>query len=163
MRRASNGSADATRRAAASRPSSASCTRYASALKQNPPGVGSPARLSRARFAAFGPTLSGFIASVDSRGISSSWPVVTVSSPFAPTLPANPGVPGFGNHEWVDIGNIRCRLRAKVRAVCGSRAGSSYVIAVAGDRIDHRDLLHREVGDDLDPFRMHDQHLLDAH
>ena len=25
------------------------------------------------------------------------------------TLPPNPGVPAFGNHESVDIGNIRCR------------------------------------------------------
>src|SRR5207244_7411754 len=30
------------------------------------------------------------------------------------TLPPNPGVPGFGNHELVDIGNIRCRRRGRV-------------------------------------------------
>src|SRR6266849_7840792 len=40
---------------------------------------------------------------------------------------------------------------------------SPHVIAVARNRIDHGDLLDREVGDDLDPVRMHDQHLLDAH
>src|SRR3989442_15814818 len=40
---------------------------------------------------------------------------------------------------------------------------SFHVIAVARDRIDHGDLLDREVGDDLDLLLMHDQHLLDAH
>src|SRR4051812_20099386 len=34
---------------------------------------------------------------------------------------------------------------------------------VAGHRIDDRDLLDREGGDDLDPVLVHDQHLLDPH
>src|SRR5499426_1600710 len=34
---------------------------------------------------------------------------------------------------------------------------------VPGQRIDHGDLLDREVGDDLDPVLVYDQHLLDAH
>src|SRR6266566_1702586 len=40
---------------------------------------------------------------------------------------------------------------------------SLHVIGVAGDRIDHGDLLNREVGDDLDLLLVHDQHLFDAH
>ena len=35
------------------------------------------------------------------------------------TLPPNSGVPGFGNHESVDIGNIRCRPRGRVAAEGG--------------------------------------------
>src|SRR5258707_11825213 len=38
-----------------------------------------------------------------------------------------------------------------------------HVIAISRDRIDDRDLLHREVGDDLDLVLVHDEHLLDAH
>src|SRR5208282_4450458 len=35
---------------------------------QNPPGVGSPACASAARFAAFGPTRSGAVAAAEARG-----------------------------------------------------------------------------------------------
>src|SRR5262249_30257351 len=42
-------------------------------------------------------------------------------------------------------------------------AASSHVIAVAADRVDDRDLLHREVGDDLGAVGVDDEHLLDAH
>src|SRR5947209_7783718 len=38
-----------------------------------------------------------------------------------------------------------------------------HMIAVARQRIDHGDLLDREIGDDLDLSLVHDQHLLDAH
>src|SRR6266550_2027107 len=38
-----------------------------------------------------------------------------------------------------------------------------HMIAVARQRIDHGDLLDREVRDDLDLSLVHDQHLLDAH
>src|SRR2546423_14959409 len=34
---------------------------------------------------------------------------------------------------------------------------------IPGHRIDHGDLLDREIGDDLDAILVHDQHLLDAH
>src|SRR5690242_2572168 len=34
---------------------------------------------------------------------------------------------------------------------------------ISRHRIDHRDLLDREAGDDLDPVLVHDQHFLDAH
>jgi hypothetical protein len=45
---------------------------------------------------------------------------------------------------------------------CSERS-SFRVIGVARDRIDHRDLFDREVGDDLDLLVVHDQHFLDAH
>jgi hypothetical protein len=40
---------------------------------------------------------------------------------------------------------------------------SSHVIAVAGQWIDNRNLLHRKIGDDLDGIFVHDQHFLDPH
>src|SRR5271166_842289 len=40
---------------------------------------------------------------------------------------------------------------------------SFNVIAVARNGVHHRDLLHREIRDDLDFLFVHDQHLLDAH
>src|SRR3954471_4332157 len=39
---------------------------------------------------------------------------------------------------------------------------SLHMIAIAGKRIHDSDLLHREIGDDLDRILVHDQHLLDA-
>src|SRR5258708_2769992 len=38
-----------------------------------------------------------------------------------------------------------------------------HVIPIARYRVDDRDLLDREVGDDLDLVLVHDEHLLDAH
>src|SRR5262252_10878337 len=40
---------------------------------------------------------------------------------------------------------------------------SFHMVGVAGDRIDHGDLLDWEVRDDLDLLLVHDQHFLDAH
>src|SRR5262245_4772656 len=45
----------------------------------------------------------------------------------------------------------------------GTTASLFHMIRVARDRIDHGDLLDREVGDDLDLLLVHDQHFLDAH
>src|SRR5262245_31040579 len=38
-----------------------------------------------------------------------------------------------------------------------------HMLAITGDWIDDRDLLDREVRDDLDLLLVHDQHFLDAH
>src|SRR4249919_3198143 len=40
---------------------------------------------------------------------------------------------------------------------------SLYMVPIAGQRIDDRDLLHGEVRHDLDIVLLHDQHFLDAH
>src|SRR5262249_60972965 len=79
--------------------------RQASALTQKPPGVGSPACASAARFATFGPTRSGSTAAVAMSGMMNS---------------------------------VMRRRR------------SFHMVAVAGDGIDHGDLLDREVRVDLD-------------
>src|SRR5689334_8600173 len=42
-------------------------------------------------------------------------------------------------------------------------SNSLHVIAVAGQRIDHGDLLDRKIRDDLDVLLVHDQHFLDPH
>src|ERR1700722_4043456 len=46
---------------------------------------------------------------------------------------------------------------------CSVRRCLFHVVAVARDRIDHGDLLDREVRHDLDVVLLHAQHLLDAH
>src|SRR5438132_12469973 len=43
------------------------------------------------------------------------------------------------------------------------RRRTFLLVALAWNRIDHGDLLDREVRDDLDLLLVHDQHLLDAH
>src|SRR5712691_10387548 len=119
MRRASGGLASANRRSNGSSPRLAHCRRYASAARQNPPGVGSPARASAARFAAFGPTHSGLVAEAALSGMMKS-----VMSK-APILPS-PRVAGRGKKQ--------------------AARSSLHMIPVTGQRIDHGDLFHREVG-----------------
>ncbi len=55
---------------------------------------------------------SGIIFAVSSLWLNSGGPEGWRASPSPP----NPGVPGFGNHRSVDIGNIRCRLKGRVDA-----------------------------------------------
>src|SRR4029077_787746 len=63
----------------------------------------------------------------------------------------------------------RCRrgegrmLIRSIRARLAALAGLLHMVAVAGQRVDDRDLLDREVGDDLDRILVHDQHLLNTH
>src|SRR5215470_4688944 len=54
-----------------------------------------------------------------------------------------------------------CRTRATRRA--SEHITSLHVVAVARQRVDDGNLLHREIGNDLDSVLVHDQHLLDAH
>src|SRR5690348_11892767 len=49
------------------------------------------------------------------------------------------------------------------RAACAPPLTLLHMIRIARDRIDDGDLLHREVGDDLDFLLVHDQHFLYAH
>src|SRR5262245_52877833 len=67
----------------------------------------------------------------------------------------------------------RPQIAARDPRVAAPRAGpgmtsatwpkSLHMIPIAGQRIDDRDLLHREVRHDLDVVLVHDQHFLDAH
>src|SRR5438093_11546623 len=71
-RRASSGSAAATCRAVSARSASATCILYAPAARQTPSGTGNPARWSRARVAALGPTRSAVAAPASARAMARS-------------------------------------------------------------------------------------------
>src|SRR5882757_254285 len=71
----------------------------------------------------------------------------------APVTPSPPPSPQRG----------RGSPSARGAPVCITTSSLLHVIAVAGQRIDDGDLLHREVRDDLDLVLVHDQHLLDTH
>src|SRR6266542_41366 len=71
-RRASGGSAAATCRAVSARSASATCLVYAPAARQTPSGTGNPARWSRARVAALGPTRSAVAAPASARATARS-------------------------------------------------------------------------------------------
>ena len=57
----------------------------------------------------------------------------------------------------------RCNKGAHPESSPRPEDRSFHVIAVAWNRIDRRDLLDGEIGDDLDFFFMYNEHLLDAH
>src|SRR5262249_48020306 len=119
------------------------------------------------RFAAFGPTRSGSLASSEVSGIRISQDELMTRSPVrtGPSSPRKRGPMNTGRAKWIDQWSwVPTRGRyAALAGTTGTDCASSHVVAVAGQRIDNRDLLDREIGNDLDPIRMHDQHLLDAH
>src|SRR5215469_14767764 len=100
---------------------------------QNPPGVGSPACASAARFAALGPTQDRSVALP--RGRTNAVMQTSFGRGAAHSLSPR------GGERWI----------------------SPHVIAVSRQRIDDGDLLDREIRNDLDGILVHDQHFLDAY
>src|SRR5262249_17531882 len=131
--------------------------------RQKPPGVGSPARASAARLAAFGPTRSTSAAAALLRDMTNCASLMILRG----RCPLE-----VRNHKmWSRLLAFRCTRSANPprtwgRAHLFPTTGLGWLfhmIAVARDRIDHGDLLHREVRHDLDLVLLDDQHLLDAH
>src|ERR1700683_5558586 len=144
------------------------CRRYASAVMQKPPGVGSPACARRAKFAAFGPTRSELAAAGAERGKMNIGRVVIIN-PVSRTrcnakrCTADPGSLQTRRVERSRVCSAPLRFATCCAAPGKRRFSSLHMIAVARQRIDDGDLFDREVGHDLDVLLMHDQHFLDAH
>src|ERR1700731_2678177 len=127
---------------------------------QKPPGVGRPACVSLARFAAFGPTRSGSVAlrsfsETTKRAIRNSFGLVAAHS----LSPEGRGWGGGARALRVDL-CFRTPHPRSLRSLDLSPLGRGevatavrslpHMIAIARQRIDHGDLLDREIGHDLD-------------
>src|SRR6478752_3201722 len=88
---------------------------------------------------------------------------------YAAAVSAKP--PGVGNPACVSAARLAAFGPVSSGSVAAAAASgttksdirSLHVIPIARQRIDHGDLLDREVGDDLDAVLLDDQHFLDAH
>src|SRR5271166_6559056 len=132
---------------------------------QKPPGVGNPARASVARFAAFGPTRDASVASWALNGTMNEEEIINSQHALV-SLPLKGG--GKGGDQFRKA-CVSWKLRpppASLRSPPSPFRGrniSPHMIAVARQRIDDRDLLDREIRNDLDRILVHDQHFFDPH
>src|SRR5580693_180403 len=119
---------------------------------QKPPGVGTPACDSTARFAAFGPTRSGSLAARSLSGTMKADTLIFSNSSPNPFLPLKGGGRSPQAIWWGSVRNDGpppASLRSPPPPFRGGKE-LSHMIAIARQRIDHGDLFDREIRHDLD-------------